>query len=80
MGKIIISENVSLDGVVQDPTGEEGFGRGGWFLQMGLRTAKRGPSSSSPRHWALRPCCLVGGATSGSPRGGYLGVASGRAG
>ncbi|WP_369251871.1 dihydrofolate reductase family protein [Streptomyces sp. R41] len=35
MGKIIISENVSLDGVVQDPTGEEGFSRGGWFLQMG---------------------------------------------
>jgi dihydrofolate reductase len=35
MGKIIISENVSLDGVVQDPTGEEGFGRGGWFLQLG---------------------------------------------
>jgi dihydrofolate reductase len=35
MGKIIISENVSLDGVVQDPTGEEGFGRGGWTGQMG---------------------------------------------
>ena len=34
MGKIIISENVSLDGVVQDPTGEEGFERGGWFNQM----------------------------------------------
>jgi dihydrofolate reductase len=32
MGRIIISENVSLDGVVQDPTGEEGFSRGGWFL------------------------------------------------
>ncbi len=32
MGKIIVSENVSLDGVVQDPTGEEGFARGGWFL------------------------------------------------
>jgi hypothetical protein len=31
MGKIVISENVSLDGVVQDPTGEEGFERGGWF-------------------------------------------------
>jgi dihydrofolate reductase len=30
MGRIIITENVSLDGVVQDPTGEEGFGRGGW--------------------------------------------------
>jgi hypothetical protein len=29
MGKIVVSENVSLDGVVQDPTGEEGFERGG---------------------------------------------------
>ncbi|MFE2604777.1 dihydrofolate reductase family protein [Streptomyces mirabilis] len=35
MGKIIISANVSLDGVVQDPTGEEGFRLGGWYLQMG---------------------------------------------
>ena len=35
MGTIIISENVSIDGVVQDPTGEEGFARGGWFLQVG---------------------------------------------
>jgi dihydrofolate reductase len=30
MGKIVMSENVSLDGVIQDPTGEEDFGRGGW--------------------------------------------------
>jgi dihydrofolate reductase len=35
MGKIIISTNVSLDGVVQDPDGEEGFSRGGWFIQYG---------------------------------------------
>jgi len=35
MGKIVISENVSLDGVVQDPTGEEGFRFGGWFGRMG---------------------------------------------
>jgi len=35
MGKIIISENASLDGVVQDPTGEEGFSFGGWFGQIG---------------------------------------------
>ena len=35
MGKIVISENVSLDGVVQDPTGDEGFRHGGWFLQVG---------------------------------------------
>ena len=31
MGKIIISENATLDGVIQDPTGEEGFRHGGWF-------------------------------------------------
>jgi dihydrofolate reductase len=35
VGKIVISENVSLDGVVQDPTGEEGFRHGGWFGQIG---------------------------------------------
>ncbi|HSS11952.1 MAG TPA: dihydrofolate reductase family protein [Acidimicrobiales bacterium] len=37
MGKIVISENVTLDGVVQDATGEEGFKRGGWFPQPGSR-------------------------------------------
>jgi dihydrofolate reductase len=30
MGKLIVSENVTLDGVVQDPAGDEGFERGGW--------------------------------------------------
>jgi dihydrofolate reductase len=37
MGKIVMSgpQNVSLDGVVQDPDGEEGFRLGGWFKQFG---------------------------------------------
>ena len=37
MGKIVMSgpQNVSLDGVVQDPDGEEGFRLGGWFSQFG---------------------------------------------
>jgi dihydrofolate reductase len=30
MGKLIISSNASLDGVVQDPAGDEGFEHGGW--------------------------------------------------
>ena len=34
MGKIVVSQNVSLDGVVEDPTGEEGFRHGGWFEQF----------------------------------------------
>lgn len=37
MAKIVVSENVSLDGVVQDPTGEEGFRHGGWFGRLGDR-------------------------------------------
>ncbi len=35
MGKIVVSQNASLDGVVEDPTGEEGFRHGGWFVQYG---------------------------------------------
>lgn len=31
MGKIIISENISVDGVLQDPTSEGGFKHAGWF-------------------------------------------------
>ena len=30
MGRIIVSDNVSIDGVMQDPAGDEGFARGGW--------------------------------------------------
>ena len=35
MGKIIISTNTSLDGIVQDPDGAEGSRLGGWFRQFG---------------------------------------------
>jgi dihydrofolate reductase len=34
MGKIVVSANITVDGVVQDPTGEEGFEHGGWFTQV----------------------------------------------
>ncbi|MFI5615054.1 dihydrofolate reductase family protein [Amycolatopsis sp. NPDC051903] len=38
MGKIVISENVSLDGVIQDdPTGEDGAGRGSWFTRISTK-------------------------------------------
>jgi len=30
MGKIVVSDNVTLDGVIQDPAGDEGFRVGGW--------------------------------------------------
>ena len=30
MGRIVVSDNVTLDGVIQDPAGDEGFRHGGW--------------------------------------------------
>ena len=30
MGRIIISDNLTIDGVFEDPAGDEGFERGGW--------------------------------------------------
>lgn len=35
MGRLIVSENITLDGVVQDPDGQEGFRLGGWFVSAG---------------------------------------------
>jgi dihydrofolate reductase len=37
MGRIVVSDNVSLDGVIQDPAGDEGFGRGGWVGRIADR-------------------------------------------
>jgi dihydrofolate reductase len=34
MGRIVVSQNITLDGVVEDPTGEEGFTYGGWFTEL----------------------------------------------
>ncbi len=39
MGRIIVSEFVTLDGVMEDPGGAEGFSRGGWAFQF-----NRGPA------------------------------------
>jgi dihydrofolate reductase len=37
MGQVVMSgpQNVTLDGVVQDPDGGEGFKLGGWFVEFG---------------------------------------------
>ncbi|HKE65678.1 MAG TPA: dihydrofolate reductase family protein [Micromonosporaceae bacterium] len=35
MGKLVITTNTSLDGVVEDPDGKEGFRLGGWFRKFG---------------------------------------------
>ncbi|MGH2484936.1 MAG: dihydrofolate reductase family protein, partial [Ktedonobacterales bacterium] len=35
MGKIVVSEFVSLDGVMEDPGGAEGYEHGGWTFKFG---------------------------------------------
>jgi dihydrofolate reductase len=30
MGRIVVSDNITIDGVIQDPAGDEGFRVGGW--------------------------------------------------
>jgi dihydrofolate reductase len=34
MGKVVVSQFVSVDGVMEDPGGAEGFEHGGWALQI----------------------------------------------
>ncbi len=39
MGRIVVSEFVTLDGIMEDPGGADGFARGGWAFQF-----NRGPA------------------------------------
>ena len=80
MGRIVVSENFSLDGVIQDPAGVEGFSRGGWVGHITTKIATRRPRLRSTRCWAPRPFCWAGGATSSWPRGGHPEVARSRTG
>ena len=54
MGKIVKSSFVSLDGVVQDPAGNEGFGAGAGSARS--RTAKTSASWRSTKRWPPRRC------------------------
>src|SRR6266567_5275210 len=80
MGKIIISENVTLDGVIQDPAGDEGFRHGGWIGRIGDRSRDEAARVALEEALAPRPCCWAGAATSSSPRGGHPEPASLRTG
>jgi len=57
MGKIVVSQNVTLDGVVQDPTGEEGLASGGWFNDVS--DSDRGAWAAIEYDEALRAGALL---------------------
>ena len=54
MGRIVVSDNVSLDGVFEDPAGDEGFPRGRWVGLIADRPELA--NSRSTRPWARMPC------------------------
>lgn len=62
MGKIVISTNVTLDGVVQDPDGQEGFSLGGWFNQFAGKDREEWAKASNEE--ALSADALLLGARS----------------
>jgi hypothetical protein len=69
MGTILISENVSLDGVIQDPAGDKGFRVGGWvgLIKDSPPQTWRGPARSSrAKPWSRRP--QTTGSGSSGPR------------
>ena len=55
MGTIVVSDNLSLDGVIQDPVGDEGFERGGWVGLIKDRP-ELGRGSRSMRRRQPTPC------------------------
>ena len=55
MGRIVVTEFVSLDGVMEDPGGSENFAQGGGASRSAAET--RATSSSSTKRSRPRPCC-----------------------
>ena len=68
MGKLVVSENVPLAGVIQEPAGDEGFRAGGWVgigAPPGAHQARLAPSANQfLRHWPWnhhpRPANMAG--------------------
>ena len=69
MGKIVITTNVSLDGVVQDPDGQEGFALGGWFGQFGGQDLEEWAKVLTKEALGAEALLLGRRSDSGSPRG-----------
>ena len=54
MGKIVVSQNAPLDGVVEDLSGEGGFGHGDWFVWSRGVTLFYEPFCAGGRHLVTR--------------------------
>ena len=52
MGRVVVTEFVTLDGVIEDPGGAEGFDRGGWAFQF-----ERGPEGDGQKPGIATHAC-----------------------
>ena len=66
MGKIIVIQYVTLDGVVEDPDGRSGTDRGGWAFRFG-REQLAGDKFALDRSCRRGRCCSGGAPGSTSP-------------
>ena len=76
MGTIVVTTNLTLDGVVQDPDGQEGT-RGGWFGQFGGADLDVWTKMQTDETLGADALLLGGAATSGSPHAGRPAPGSG---
>ena len=59
MARIVVTEFISLDGVVEDPGGSEDFKHGGWSFEISAGT--RGRQVQARRdHGRPTRCCSAG--------------------
>jgi hypothetical protein len=55
MGRIVVTEFVSLDGVMEDPGGAEDFKHGGWSFE--IPRGEEGDRFKLEERARPRPCC-----------------------
>ena len=69
MGRVIVIEFVSIDGVMQDPDGSGGFDRGGWAFRYGPEAVGGDKFNSASCSTPAR-CCSAATPGSSSHRSG----------
>ena len=74
MARIVVTEFVSLDGVIEDPGGSEDFKYGGWSFEF--ERGDEGNKFKLDETMEPTPCCSGGAPTRASRRPGPSGRAS----
>ena len=76
MGRIVVTEFISLDGVIEAPGGGEGFKHDGWSFE--ISRGDEGDKFKLDENDVSARCCWGDGRTRASPQPGRRGTASSR--